>query len=115
MPVYPEAAINKAAQGLVDLAVVFDENGNAKRIKILESPHPAISKAVEDAVKQWQVKVPFNSEGLPLRTFGELRFHFVIKEGVASVENPSREEQEIRSKAFQRVMNEESAKPRNRS
>jgi TonB family protein len=112
MPTYPEEARAVGAQGLVDSAVVFDEYGNLKRIKILESPHPAISKAVENAVKQWKVKVIVTSEG-PLRLFGELRFHFVIKNGVASVENPSREEWEIRSKAFQKVMRQEAARPRN--
>jgi hypothetical protein len=38
---------------MVDVAVLFDENGNAKRIKILESPGPSLSKAVEDAVNQF--------------------------------------------------------------
>jgi TonB family protein len=114
MPVYPEEAINAGAQGLVDIAVVFDEDGKTKRIKILESPHPAISKAVEDAVNQWIVRVSYSPEGVPARLFGELRFHFVIKDGVASVENPSREEQEIRSRAFLKVLSEEHAKLRSR-
>ena len=111
MPAYPEEARNAGIQGLVDLAVGFDEKGKLARIKRLESPHPAITKAVEDAVKQWTVKVYFNSEGLPVRTIGELRFHFVIRDGVASVENPSPEEQETRTKAFQKVMGQPSDKP----
>jgi TonB family protein len=113
MPIYPEDAIKAGLQGLVDVAVVFDENGKTKRIKILESPGPSLSKAVEDAVNQWTEKGGLFIEGLPVRTIGELRFRFVIRGGIASVENPSREEQEIRSRAFMKVINEERAKPRN--
>lgn len=104
MPVYPEEGSARGIQGLVDLAVGFDETGKLGRIKVLASPAPSITKAVEEAVKQWTVKVYFNSEGLPVRTIGELRFHFVIRDGVASVENPSRDEQEIRSEAFRKVI-----------
>ncbi len=46
-------------------------------------------------------------------TIRELRFHFVIRDGVGSVENPTRDEQEIRSPAFRRVIEEETARPRN--
>jgi TonB family protein len=103
MPTYPEEASSRNIQGLVDLAVGFDENGKLARIKVLASPDPSITKAVDEALKQWTVKVYFNSEGLPVRTIGELRFHFVIRDGVASVENPTPEEQETRSRAFQKT------------
>jgi TonB family protein len=103
MPTYPEEASSRNIQGMVDLTVGFDENGKLGRIKVLASPDPSITKAVDEALKQWAVKVYFNSEGLPVRTIGELRFHFVIRDGVASVENPTPEEQETRSKAFQKI------------
>jgi TonB family protein len=78
MPVYPEEAISAGAQGLVDLAVLFDEKGHTIHIKILESPHPAITKAVKDAVNQWTQKTGVDSIGRLYRTIGELRFHFII-------------------------------------
>lgn len=108
MPVYPEEAIKDGAQGLVDLAVLFDEEGNFKHMKILDSPHPAISKAVGDALKQWTVKVfyssPYRETRLPLRMMGELRFHFVISDGVASVENPTLEEQQVESAEYRKIL-----------
>lgn len=107
MPLYPEEAIRDGAQGLVDLAVRFDE-GKLTAIKILESPHPAISQAVRDAVRQWAIRPtydsPYRETRRPVRMLGELRFHFVIRDGVASVENPSRDEQEILSPAYKKVM-----------
>jgi Gram-negative bacterial TonB protein C-terminal len=66
MPVYPEEAISAGAQGLVDLAVLFDEKGKTKIIKILESPHPAITKAVKDGVNQWTQRTSVDSVGLPI-------------------------------------------------
>jgi TonB family protein len=113
-PEYPAEAIDARLQGLVDVAVVFDENGKTMRIKILESPGPSLSKAVESAVRQWTMRGGlFTLEHIPVRTVGELRFHFVIKDGVGIVENPTRDEQEIRSPAFRRVIEEENARPRN--
>jgi hypothetical protein len=115
MPVYPDEAVRAGAQGLVDIAVRFDE-GKFTAIKVLDSPHPAITTAVKDAVKQWTIKPtydsPYREIRRPIRRYGELRFHFVIREGVPSVENPSREEQEIRSPAYQKVMREERDKLR---
>jgi hypothetical protein len=104
MPSYPEEAIRDGAQGLFDAATRFDEKGDFDRIKILQSPHPAISKAVEEAVKQWKLRVTFTGDGLPVRQLGELRFHFIIEDGKARVENPSLQEQMVRSEAFLKIM-----------
>jgi hypothetical protein len=115
-PVYPEEAVKAGAQGLVDLAVAFDEHGNAKVVKILESPNPEITKAVKDAVRQWTVRVlydsPYSSTRRPLRLIGELRFHFVIKDGVGSIQNPSEEEQGLMSKAYRKVVDEYRRRPK---
>jgi TonB family protein len=110
MPTYPEEAINAGAQGAVDAAVRFDEEGALDRIKILESPHPALSKAVTDAVKQWRVRPLFSAAHKPTRLHGELRFHFVIKDGQALVENPSIEEQNIQSQAFTKIVREDTGR-----
>lgn len=113
MPIYPDEAVSAGLQGLVDVAVVFDENGQFMRLKILESPGKLLSRAVEDAVTQWTQRGGlFTVERTPVRTIGELRFHFVIRDGVGSVENPTRDEQEILSKGFRRVIDGENARPR---
>jgi TonB family protein len=107
MPEYPEEAIAKNAQGLVDVAVLFDEEGKFKGMKVLESPNPMLSKAVEKALKDWTVRVGYNSPyaetRLPLRTFGELRFRFVIAAGVARVENSTWEEQIKENPKFAKI------------
>jgi TonB family protein len=112
MPTYPEEAIRAGAQGFFDAAVRFDDKGNFDRIKVLESPHPAISKAVEEALKQWKMRVTFTGDGLPYSLYGELRFHFIIEDGRARVENPSLEEQKNRSRAFIKATNEYLRNPR---
>lgn len=101
-PEYPEEAIRKGAQGLVDLAVRFDEDGNLSHVKVLESPDPLISQAVVKAVKQWKVRPIPGTKGVPWRNQGELRFHFVIENGKGKVENPSEDEQKTRSEAFKK-------------
>jgi TonB family protein len=111
MPAYPEEAINDGAQGEVDAAVRFDEDGTLDRVKILESPHPALSKAVTEAVKQWKVKLLFSAAHERKRLHGELRFHFVIKDGQALVENPSIEEQNTQSRAFTKLVREDTGSP----
>lgn len=119
MPVYPEEAVKAGAQGLVDLVVAFDEEGNAKVVKILASPNPESSKAVKDAVKQWTVRVlydsPSSSSRRPIRLIGELRFHFVIKDGVGTIENPSEQEQASMSNAYRKVVDEYRHRPKDGS
>jgi len=109
MPVYPEEAITNGAEGLVDVAVMFDENGEWKLMEILESPHPAISKAVGDALKQWKIKVfhdsPDRETSLPIRPLAEVRFHFSIREGVPTVEPATNEEQQRGSRQFTDYVN----------
>ena len=107
MPEYPSEAVSAGAQGLAQVAVLFDENGDYHSMKVLESPHPAISKAVEDALKQWKMKVgydsPYPETRLPIRELGQVQFHFIIREGVASVEPASPEEQRTTSPKFNRI------------
>ena len=109
MPVYPEEAITRGAEGLVDVAVIFDENGEWKLMEIFESPHPAISQAVGDALKQWKIKVfhdAYDREtSLPIRPLAEVRFHFSIRNGVPTVEPATDEEQRRGSRQFTNYVN----------
>jgi TonB family protein len=109
-PCYPEDALRAGAQGRVTSVVRFDEGGNLVLIKILESPHLSISRAVIDAVRQWRIKRLFHAGGEPTRIISELRFHYLIKDGKGRVENSSVEEQTSFSEKFTKVMNEETRK-----
>lgn len=109
MPEYPPEAISAGAHGLAQVAVLFDENGEYYSMKVLESPHPAISKAVEDALKQWKINIGYDSPQpetrLPIRKLAQVQFHFIIREGTASVEPATPEEQLMSSPKFLRVVN----------
>jgi TonB family protein len=104
MPIYPDEAQAAGAQGLVNVAVVFDEKGDFARMQVLESPHAAITQAVSDALKQWKIKIgydsPYQEFARPIRPFAEVRFHFVIRDGVPTVEPAMSEEQMRTSKQF---------------
>jgi hypothetical protein len=106
MPTYPDEAVAAGAQGLIDVAVMFDENGDCDCIHMqaVESPHPAITEAVREALKQWKVKIgydyPNQQFAHPVRPFAEVRFHFVIREGVPTVEPATREEAMSTSRQF---------------
>lgn len=109
MPEYPEEAINAGAQGLAQVAVLFDENGEFDSMKVLESPHPAVSKAVEDALKKWKLMVlydsPYPETRRPVANLGQVQFHFIIGEAGASVEPATPEEQLKNSPKFLRIVN----------
>ena len=107
MPEYPEEAFQSGAQGLAQVAVLFDENGEYQSMKVLESPHPAISKAVATALKQWKIKIgydsPYPETRLPIREFGQVQFHFIIRDGVPVVETATTEEQQTTSLKFRKI------------
>lgn len=100
MPEYPEQALRAGAQGLFVAVVRFDEDGNFSKIRIFESPHPLISKAVVDALKQWKTRHLVDFNGVPCRIQSDVRFHFIIDNGVGRVENPSEDEQKTWSKPY---------------
>lgn len=103
MPVYPEQAIADGLQGTVLVGVLFDENGDYMGMKVLESPHPSISKAVASAMKQWKIQIFYDSSRLPIRIFAQVQFHFAIRDGVATVEAATPEEQRTVSAKFTKV------------
>jgi TonB family protein len=107
MPEYPEEAASAGIQGLVHVAVLYDENGEYLAMKVLHSPHPALSRAVATALKQWKLPIgydsPYPETRLPFRNFAEARFHFVIREGVPTVEPATPEEQQKSSPEFAKI------------
>jgi TonB family protein len=107
MPDYPEEASSAGIQGLVHVAVLYDEDGDFKAMKVLKSPDPRLSQAVATALKQWKLRVfydsPYPETRLPIRNFAEARFHFVIRDGVPSVEQATQEEQQKSSIEFIKI------------
>lgn len=87
MPEYPEEALKAGAQGVVVLSLYHDSAGNASKIKVAESPHPALTCAAITAVKQWKWRL-FRSEDIDRPILGKLTFKFVIEDGVGRVADP---------------------------
>lgn len=77
LPEYPEAARAARAEGLVIVAVHFEVGGCYAGAEVLASPHPAISKAVVDAIGMWRLNPSFTIAGEAVRVQGELRFSYV--------------------------------------
>ena len=107
MPMYPEDAAAEGIQGLVHVAVLYDENGEFKAMKVLESPSPKLSKAVAEALKQWRMRItydsPYSEARRPVRDFGEVRFHFIILDGTPAVEPATTDEQKTASEKFIKI------------
>ena len=63
-PVYPPLAAKIRVQGDVVLQCVTDIYGNVVSVKVLSSPHPLLTKAAIDAVRQWKFE-PMIINGIP--------------------------------------------------
>jgi TonB family protein len=87
MPEFPEEALKAGAQGMVVLSLYQDGEGNAAKIKVVESPHPALTEAAIKAVKQWKWR-KFRSGGIDRPVLSKLSFNFIIENEVGRVEDP---------------------------
>ncbi len=65
-PIYPDEAKKALIQGVVDLQVTTDKEGNVAKVKVLRSESSLLSQASIDAVKQWKYE-PMMSNGKPVR------------------------------------------------
>jgi TonB family protein len=63
-PVYPEAAKKEGLQGNVFLNIRTDEQGNVKRVIVIESSDGIFNEAAVQAVKQWKYE-PYIQDGRP--------------------------------------------------
>lgn len=77
-PEYPELAKRIRAQGVVILQCVTDIYGNVVRIKVLSSPHPLLTKAAIDAVRQWKYE-PMIINGIPRPVKFSVTVKFYLK------------------------------------
>lgn len=87
MPEFPDEALKVGAQGTVVLSLYQDGEGKAAKIKVVESPHPALTEAAIKAVKQWKWR-RFKSGGIWRPILSKLSFNFIIESGVGRVEDP---------------------------
>ncbi|HZH30077.1 MAG TPA: energy transducer TonB [Pyrinomonadaceae bacterium] len=102
-PAYPEEAKKAGAHGLVIAAVHFDVRGDCVGVEVLASPHPAITESVTSAIRRWRLKPLVMNWGAPARVQGELRWRYVIDDGVYRVELLPKAEQKRHSQQYKRM------------
>lgn len=81
LPGYPQAALQRKAQGVVVVEIWTTTTGAVESVKTLESPDPDISQEVETAVKSWSfgaIKAGVGAQAKPARVRSKLTFYFKI-------------------------------------
>lgn len=86
MPEFPAEALQAGAQGAVVLSLYHDAEGDAAKIKVVESPDRALTEAAIRAVQEWKWRL-FRSGGIDRPILGKLSFKFIIEDGVGRVED----------------------------
>jgi TonB family protein len=77
-PIYPEHCKKEMIQGMVTLEITIDKEGKVGRIKVLNSPHPDLSQAAIDAIKQWKYEMVIR-DGKRVPAVFPVTIHFKIK------------------------------------
>ena len=86
MPTFTAAPNAKIVEGVVVVQLDIDEQGNITQLNIIETPDPALTAPLSDALRQWQFKPP-HLNGQPITIRGKLTFYYVIKDGAAHLQN----------------------------
>ena len=76
LPIYPQIARNAAAEGIVRVYVIVDEQGNVSGIDRSEGPS-LLRGAAEDAARRWKFS-PTIVAGKPQRLSGFIEFNFTL-------------------------------------
>lgn len=75
-PVYPPAARNMRAAGVVKVEVTVNEDGEVAEVQ-RASGHTMLQTAAKDAIKKWKFK-PFVRDGRPVKAMGFVNFNFSL-------------------------------------
>ena len=76
IPPYPTALAEEGVEGQVIAVFYVGTEGRAEDVRIERSPHPLLSKAVTDALKEWRFDPARSADGRPARTRMRLPFRF---------------------------------------
>ena len=96
LPVYPAAAVAQNIQGVVEVGVGINDDGQVIKVRVPSSLDRHLRKAAVAAVKQWKFRPWENKMPPGGYCIFRLTFHFIIEEGAARVElyNPPRDSPE---------------------
>ena len=75
-PVYPLAAKNMRATGMVRVEVTVDENGDVAEVQKASGP-ALLQGAAKDAIRKWRFR-PFVRDGQPVKAIGFVTFNFSL-------------------------------------
>ena len=76
LPRYPDFLAEEGVEGQVIAVFYVDTEGKADEVRIESSPHPLLSKAVTDALKEWRFDPARSADGRPVRIRMRLPFRF---------------------------------------
>jgi TonB family protein len=85
-PVYPDAARQAGARGVVVVSATIGTDGHVTAAQILRGD-PLLAQAAEDAVRQWIYK-PTMLNGTPVETKTQITLNFVGGPGTPGLEGP---------------------------
>lgn len=96
LPAYPTEAIARNMQGVVEVAVGINNDGQVIKVRVPPGLDPHLRKAAVAAVKQWEFRAWENKMPPGGYCIFRLTFNFIIEEGTARAElyNPPRDSPE---------------------
>jgi TonB family protein len=78
-PTYPEEAKKQKIMGAVLLEVVVDTEGKVLDVRILDDPHPLLSNAAAEAVRQWTFTPARKEDGKPVSVRMSISINFKLQ------------------------------------
>jgi TonB family protein len=75
-PEYPPDARTQGIQGVVNMRVIIDKEGNVSQVDLI-SGHPLLAQSAIDAVKQWKYR-PFLLNGMPMEVESTVVVNFTL-------------------------------------
>ncbi|HZG51470.1 MAG TPA: energy transducer TonB [Pyrinomonadaceae bacterium] len=86
LPVYPAAAVAQNIQGVAEVGVGINDDGQVIKVRVPSGLDPHLRKAAVAAVKQWKFRPWENKMPPGGYCIFRLTFHFIIEEGAGRVE-----------------------------
>lgn len=77
-PTYPQSALERGIAGPVKMNAIIGTDGRPYDLTVFASPHPDLSKAAVDSVRQWEYE-PTVCNGEPVPVVTEIDVNFNLR------------------------------------
>jgi TonB family protein len=93
LPTYPAEAVAQNIQGVVEIGVGVNDDGQVIKVRVPPTLDPRLRRAAVAAARQWEFRPRASKLGTSEYCIFRLTFNFIIEEGAARVElyNPPRD------------------------